>query len=120
MGTEIHAPSLAGAVRFAHEATGVPVLITEHGLCVDDDKERVRFIRESLAGLQQVVADGVPVLGYIHWSLLDSYEWLFGYTQRYGLCTVDRDTFRRTPKPSAHVLGQIAGRNSIDVNAAGV
>ena len=120
MGTEIHAPSLAGAVRFAHEATGVPVLVTEHGLCVDDDAVRVRFIHDSLAGLQQVVADGVPVTGYIHWSLLDSYEWLFGYTQKYGLCTVDATTFRRTPKPSAHVLGDIASRNSVDAGPPAV
>ena len=119
MGTEIHAPSLAGAVRFAHQATGVPVLVTEHGLCVEDDAARVRFIRESLAGLHEVVADGAPVLGYIHWSLLDSYEWLFGYTQQYGLCTVNRESFKRTPKPSARVLGQIAARNSIEVHAAG-
>ena len=113
LGTEIYAPSLAGAVRYAHEVTGVPVLVTEHGLSIDDDVVRVQFIRDSLAGLQKVVAEGVPVLGYIHWSLLESYEWLFGYAHRYGLCTVDRTSFKRTPKPSAHVLGQIARRNSI-------
>jgi beta-glucosidase len=113
MGTEIYAASLAGSVRYAHEATGVPVLVTEHGLCVDDDAVRIRFIRESLAGLLEVVTEGVPVMGYIHWSLLDSYEWLFGYTQKYGLCTVDATNFSRAPKPSGRVLGQIARRNSI-------
>jgi beta-glucosidase len=100
-------------VRYAYEATGVPVLVTEHGLSIDDDVVRVQFIRDSLAGLEKVVAEGVPVSGYIHWSLLESYEWLFGYAHRYGLCAVDRTSFHRTPKPSAHVLGQIARRNSV-------
>jgi beta-glucosidase len=113
LGTEIYAQSLAGAVRYAYEATGVPVLVTEHGLSIDDDVVRVQFIRDSLAGLQKVIAEGVPVSGYIHWSLLESYEWLFGYAHRYGLCTVDRTNFKRTPKPSAYALGQIARRNSI-------
>lgn len=113
LGTEIYAPSLAGAVRHAHEAAGVPVLITEHGVPTDDDDLRIQFIRDSLSGLRQAMAEGVPVLGYIHWSLLESYEWVFGYSQTYGLCTVDSKTFQRTPKPSAYVLGDIARRNGI-------
>lgn len=112
LGTEIYPPSLAGSARYAHEATEVPVLITEHGLATDDDSARIEFIRESLVGLQSAVADGLPVIGYIHWSLLDSYEWLFGYAHHYGLCTVDRK-FQRTPKQSARELGRIASRNAL-------
>jgi beta-glucosidase len=112
LGTEIYPLSLAGAVRFAHQATKVPVLITEHGLATDDDAARADFIRDSLDALQSTVAEGVPVIGYIHWSLLDSYEWLFGYEHHYGLCAVDRK-FNRVPKPSAHVLGRIASRNCL-------
>jgi beta-glucosidase len=59
------------------------------------------------------MADGVPVGGYIHWSLLDNFEWIFGYRPKYGLVAVDRKTFKRTPKPSASVLGAIARRNSL-------
>jgi beta-glucosidase len=55
----------------------------------------------------------VPVLGYMHWSLIDNFEWVFGYGPRFGLCTLDRKTFRRTPKPSAAVLGAIAKRNAL-------
>jgi beta-glucosidase len=113
MGSEVYAPSLAGAVRYAHAATGVPVLITEHGIGTDDDTLRARFIPAALGELNQVIADGVPVQGYIHWSLLDNFEWIFGYKPKYGLVAVDRTTFRRTPKPSAHVLGTIARQNSL-------
>jgi beta-glucosidase len=112
-GSEIHAPSLAGAVRYAHEATGLPVVVTEHGVGIDDDAIRAAFIPAALAELKQAMDDGVPVLGYVHWSLLDNYEWVFGYKPRFGLFRVDRTTFRRTAKPSAAVLGAIARRNAV-------
>jgi beta-glucosidase len=113
MGQEIYAPSLAGAVRYAHAASGVPIMVTEHGLTTGDDAQRAAFIPAALAELQKAVADGVPVKGYVHWSLLDNFEWIFGYRQHFGLCSVDRTTFKRTPKPSAAVLGAIARRNAV-------
>jgi len=112
-GSEIYAPSLGNAVRYVHAATGCPIIVTEHGLGTDDDTLRARFIPESLQGLAAAMADGVPVGGYIHWSLLDNFEWIFGYRPKYGLVAVDRKTFKRTPKPSASVLGAIARRNSL-------
>jgi beta-glucosidase len=113
MGQEIYAPSLAGAVRYAHAATGLPIMITEHGLGTQDDAQRAAFIPAALSELQKAVAEGIPVKGYVHWSLLDNFEWVFGYKQHFGLCSVDRTTFRRTPRPSAAVLGAIARRNAV-------
>jgi beta-glucosidase len=49
----------------------------------------------------------------MHWSLLDNFEWVFGYQRHYGLFSVDRTTFERTPKPSARVLAAIARRNAV-------
>jgi beta-glucosidase len=63
--------------------------------------------------LHEAIAKGIPVLGYFHWSLMDNFEWDQGFKIKYGLCSVDRTTFRRTPKPSATVLGDIARRNAI-------
>lgn len=112
-GSEIYPLSLAGAVRYAHGETNLPIMVTEHGFGTDDDAVRARFIPEALAGLQAAIADDVPVLGYVHWSLMDNYEWIFGYKPRYGLVAVDRTNFARTPKPSAGVLGQIARANAL-------
>jgi beta-glucosidase len=113
MGTEVYAPSLAGAVRYVHEATGRPVMVTEHGVGIEDDAVRSGFIPEALAALQAEIARGVPVLGYVHWTLADNFEWIFGYSHKFGLCSVDRGTFARTPKPSATVLGNIARHNAV-------
>ena len=56
---------------------------------------------------------GTPVIGYLHWSLLDNFEWNRGYRPKYGLYAVNRTTFKRTAKPSAARLGAIARRNAI-------
>jgi beta-glucosidase len=110
---EIYPPSLGGAVRYAHQAAGVPLLVTEHGIGHRDDRVRAAFIGPALAGLLDAIEDGIPVLGYLHWSLLDNFEWIFGYDVRFGLHEVDRTTFARTAKPSAAVYAAIARANAV-------
>ncbi len=112
MGSEIYPPSLANAVTYAHAVTGRPVLVTEHGLCTDDDSLRASFIPAALAELGQAISGGVPVLGYMHWSLIDTFEWIFGYRNVYGLHALDRRTFARTPRPSAAVYAAIVRANA--------
>ena len=112
-GAEVYAPSLAGSVRYAREATGVPIFVTEHGVGTEDDSLRARFIPAALAELQKTIASGVPVIGYSHWSLLDNFEWIFGYRPKFGLHSVDPATFARIPKPSAAIYGAIARANAI-------
>jgi beta-glucosidase len=113
LGLEVHPPSLAGAVRYAYETTGVPVIVTEHGVGTDDDAIRAELIPAALAELAKAIEDGVDVKGYVHWSLLDNYEWIFGFGPRFGLFSVDRTTFERAAKPSAGVLEAIARRNGV-------
>ena len=60
-----------------------------------------------------MIEDGVPVLGYCHWTLLDNFEWIFGYDFHYGLHEVDRETFERTAKPSAGVYAAIAKAGAV-------
>ncbi|HWK35333.1 glycoside hydrolase family 1 protein [Sphingomonas sp.] len=104
--------AIAGAVRYAHRATGKPILVTENGIETNDDAERARFIPAAVAALDGARREGVPVIGYIHWSLLDNFEWFAGYAPKFGLVAVDRATFARTPKPSARLYAQlIRGRS---------
>lgn len=112
-GGEVYAPSLANAVRYAHAEAKVPIIVTEHGVSTADDVIRARLIPAALAALRGMMAEGVPVHGYCHWSLLDNYEWISGYKQQLGLVAVDRTTFARTPKPSAFIYGAIARRNAL-------
>lgn len=112
-GGEVYPASLANAVRYAYSVARVPIIVTEHGVNSNDDAVRARLIPAALAELKKAMDDGVPVKGYIHWSLLDNFEWIFGYKYHYGLVAVDRTTFKRTPKPSAAVFGAIARRNAL-------
>ncbi|MEO8262944.1 MAG: family 1 glycosylhydrolase [Pseudolysinimonas sp.] len=101
MGSAVEPDSLAATVRYAHEQTGVPVLVTENGMQTADDRLRVAFLAPALTALADAIDDGVPVLGYTHWTLMDNFEWIFGYEGQLGLHSVDRTTFERTAKPSA-------------------
>ncbi|GAA1466177.1 family 1 glycosylhydrolase [Microbacterium thalassium] len=101
MGTVIEPGSLAGAVHYAHEKSGVPVFVTEHGLQSPDDAQRAAFIPAALDLLADEIASGTPVLGYCHWTLMDNFEWIFGYGPKLGLFEVDREAMVRTAKPSA-------------------
>ena len=105
--------SLGSVVRYVHEQVRRPIIVTENGLNTPHDTERTAYIPAALAGLHAAIADGVPVLGYVHWSLLDNFEWSSGYAPKFGLVAVDRTSFRRTPKPSARVLARIARENAI-------
>ena len=80
---------------------------------VDEDTDRIMWTRAYLAQLQRATADGVPIGGYFHWSLLDNFEWSFGYGPRFGLHAVDRRTLRRTPKLSAAFYGEVIRANRV-------
>ena len=105
--------ALGETIRYAAAATHKPVYVTENGHGGNDDTRRVEYIRRALVGVGKCLADGIDVRGYVYWSLLDNFEWNFGYRPHYGLVAVDRQTFKRTPKPSATYLGNIARRNAI-------
>ena len=70
-----------------------------------DDTRRVAFIETARNGVQNCIADGLPVKGYFHWSLIDNFEWQKGFSMQFGLIAVDRPTQKRTPKPSLAYLG---------------
>ena len=110
MGYEYWPSAAEAAIRHAAEVAGVPVYVTENGIGTDDDDQRVRYVRESLEGVARTIADGIDVRGWFHWSLLDNFEWAFGYRTRFGLVAVDRATQARTVKPSAAAVAAIVPR----------
>jgi beta-glucosidase len=112
-GWEFYPPALEAAVRdTASRLAGVPILVTENGIATRHDPERIEYTRDALAGLSCAIDDGIDVRGYLHWSLLDNYEW-GSYQPTFGLVAVDRDTFTRTIKPSARWLGNAARANAL-------
>jgi beta-glucosidase len=113
MGYEFWPEALEQTIRYASAQAKVPVYVTENGIGTEDDTRRIEYIKRALAGVHHCLADGIDVRGYIHWSLLDNFEWMMGYRPKFGLVAVNRDTQERTPKPSAHVLGDFAKRNSL-------
>jgi beta-glucosidase len=115
MGYEFWPQSLEATLRRAWDVTGgqVPLLVTENGVAADDDTRRLRYVHAALEGVLRCLDDGLDVRGYTYWSLLDNFEWALGYTPRFGLVSVDRATFARTPKPSARWLGEVARANRL-------
>ena len=105
-GYEYYPPALGNTVRYAAKVSGKPVIITESGIATSDDNRRIAFIDATLAEVAHCLADGVDLRGYLHWSLLDNFEWTRGYSQQFGLVAVDRKSFARSPKPSAYHLAR--------------
>lgn len=111
VGTAFRPDALSIATRHvANRIKGTPILITENGIATPDDTRRIAYTSSALISLAEVIASGVDVRGYLHWSALDNYEW--GHWEpTFGLIAVDRNTFKRFPKPSLHWLGKIASSN---------
>ena len=123
MGWEIEPDGLRRLlVRLHPEYKVMPLVITENGSAWDDtvgsdgevdDPDRVEYLRAHLAAALTAIEEGVDLRGYLAWSLLDNFEWSYGYEKRFGIVRVDYDTQLRTPKTSAKVYADIAIRNAL-------
>ncbi|WP_405897851.1 GH1 family beta-glucosidase [Streptomyces sp. NBC_00727] len=101
---------------------GIPLMVTENGAAFDDyvspegrvqDPERIAYLHGHLDAVQRAVADGADVRGYFLWSLLDNFEWAYGYSKRFGAVYVDYATQRRIPKASAHWYADVIRRHAL-------
>ena len=117
----MHLPALRDAVA-AKVWNLDTIYISENGTSAADgpaadgsvyDLDRIMYLRNYLAQLQRATSEGVPVLGYFLWTLMDNFEWSDGYEQRFGLYHVDFDTRRRTPKLSAAFYRETIARNAV-------
>lgn len=108
MGYEVYPQAIGHVLRKVAEQYRGELIVTENGIATADDTQRCAFINEAVAGVRNAKASGVPVTGYLHWSLLDNFEWQTGYSKTFGLISVDRKTQKRYPKESLTVLGSLA------------
>lgn len=99
-----------------------PLMITENGAAFDDvvsrdgaihDQQRIDYLHDHIAAVRAAIEAGVDVRGYFAWSLLDNFEWSFGYDRRFGLIRVDYDTLQRTWKDSAYWYRDVIARNGL-------
>ncbi len=109
-GYEYYPQALGDIIRLAARKTRKPIFVTESGIATDDDTRRIAWLDASVAEVQRCLGEGIDVRSYIYWSLLDNFEWTQGYGQHFGLVAVNRDTFVRTPKPSAQHLARLIRR----------
>jgi beta-glucosidase len=98
----------------AHRIPGKPIIITENGIADADDSKRPLFLLEHLRELTRSIAEGMPIEGYCHWSLMDNFEWSEGFTPRFGLYAMDYATMARTPRESARLFAEVARLNSLE------
>lgn len=105
MGYEDYPLGIANVVRAVAKDFKGELIVTENGIATQDDERRCEFIKEAVEGIQGCIDDGIPVKGYMYWTLLDNFEWQKGYSKTFGLIAVDRKTQQRYPKNSLKVLG---------------
>ncbi len=86
---------------------GLPVIITENGICTSDDNLRWEFLSAHLKNVHRAMQEGVNVTGYLYWSLMDNFEWHKGFGPRFGLIDINYSTYKRTVRESAIKFGQV-------------
>jgi beta-glucosidase len=111
-------------LRVAGERPGLELMITENGAAFPDevgadgrvaDADRVEYLRAHLGAVHEAIAAGAPVTGYYVWSLLDNFEWAWGYAKRFGIVHVDYASLARTPKASALFYSDVIRGNALPV-----
>jgi beta-glucosidase len=110
MGWEVEPQGMEDLLVATYRRTGLPLVVTENGAAYDDehrradgsvdDADRIAYLRDHLAAVVRARTAGADVRAYVAWTLLDNFEWAFGYTKKFGLVEVDRSDQRRTVKAS--------------------
>jgi beta-glucosidase len=105
MGWDMSPADLEHALERLHTRYNLPIIITENGCADSSDKKRQWWLTHTIMALQRAIAAGVDVRGYLHWSLIDNFEWDKGKWPRFGLIEVNYDTMERSVRPSGKRYG---------------
>lgn len=120
MGRVLDPNGMYWGIKFLIERYNLPIYVTENGLANNDwvfddgkvhDLNRIEYIKRHLSILEKIVEENIDVCGYFVWSFLDNFEWLCGYSQRFGLVHVDFETLKRTPKDSFYWYKEYIAKN---------
>lgn len=106
---------LGWALRRFWEKYQKPLIVTENGICTDDDGQRMQALRDYLTVCHQAIQDGVDLRGYIHWSTWDNFEWHLGPTYRFGLVRVNFATMERSMTEAGLFYEKITRQNGLEV-----
>ncbi|NVM55804.1 MAG: glycoside hydrolase family 1 protein [Candidatus Helarchaeota archaeon] len=112
MGWEIYPEGLYNLL-IAVKKYNKPIYITENGICTTEDERRSKFLVQHLISVHQALQQGVDIRGYLHWSLMDNFEWNEGFAKRFGLVELNYETQERKPRPSAYLYQDIITGNKI-------
>lgn len=107
MDYEYYPQAIAECVRRVAKDFKGDIIVTENGIATSDDTRRQEYIKVATDELAKCIADGIPLKGYMHWSLMDNFEWQKGFSMTFGLIAVDRSTMKRIPKDSLKLLGSL-------------
>lgn len=123
---EIYPPGMYDVLkRVFNDYHPKEIFVTENGVPVPDgvdydgrvrDERRIRYLRDHIAQVHRAIEDGVPVRGYFHWTLMDNFEWAFGYRMRFGLVYVDFETQQRIIKDSGRWYANVIKENGVNLN----
>lgn len=124
MGWPITPDVLYWSCKFIYERYQLPILMTENGMAGPDfiysdgkvhDPYRIDFLTKYISSLEQAATEGIPILGYMHWSFMDNFEWAKGYSMRFGLVYVDYRTQQRIIKDSGHWYKKVIESNGVSL-----
>ncbi|MEM4489630.1 MAG: beta-galactosidase BgaS [Desulfurococcaceae archaeon] len=112
-GWETYPEGLEKILLMLHEKYKLPLIVTENGVADAHDALRPRYLIQHIEAVGKAIQKGVDVRGYLHWALIDNYEWAMGYNMKFGLLKVDYESKKRYIRPSALVYREIALNNEL-------
>jgi beta-glucosidase len=113
-GWEVYPRGLKAVLK-KFSTLGLPLMVTENGIATDDEGLRHAFVAGHLRALAEALAEGIDVLGYFYWSLMDNFEWALGTAPRYGLAAVDFRTQARLPRPCVEYFASVCHSNTLSL-----